>query len=498
MSKITICEGNIKWTSKGNTVLHAFDGDISFSAGECNIWSGEQGNETGEYIADADSSLGNNIILSGWWTDLNNNKITEANVLDTVRFHFRVHNDNGSIEKATLYLREQDPFSDDKLLINGWTKGEISLNNERMGYIDINLNWDLHKEFRTNVPLIKENAEAGTLELFMKATYKGKTAKINANGQILKVYKTAKRLFLKPASIASKSKLPEFYTLDELGIWQIVSFLLLEIPELNEDVLVGMKTKYKENYNFDAKTNTIKKIEIEEIYKKTESGEELFKRIIKDESDDLNAFFIVKPQGKNTKSTLSFDILELSYEKVSEDKKNPRNVKINKWLNTVKDGIQGFNNLLILETFRTSVLEFKENGKIPNLSTLLTFAPGGIPIAIALCEFFADNVIRELENDIDQVFWKDWQIAKAKGLEEAMRFTNDPRAKKKDLKYIKTTKEALDILLDDGFKTFSEFESKSHKVGRSTKPYIVFYYIKHDEYLNDYYYLIDSVFVKGD
>jgi len=53
MSKITICEGNIKWTSKGNTVLHAFDGDISFSAGECNIWNGEQGNETGEYIAEA-------------------------------------------------------------------------------------------------------------------------------------------------------------------------------------------------------------------------------------------------------------------------------------------------------------------------------------------------------------------------------------------------------------------------------------------------------------
>ena len=164
----------------------------------------------------------------------------------------------------------------------------------------------------------------------------------------------------------------------------------------------------------------------------------------------------------------------------------------------MKDGIQGFNNLLILETFRTSVLEFKENGKIPNLSTLLTFAPEGIPIAIALCEFFADNVIQELENDIDQEFWKDWQIAKAKGLEEAMRFTNDPRAKKKDLKYIETTKEALDILLDDGFKTFSEFQSKSYEVAGSKKPYIVFYYIKHDENLNDDYYLIDSVFVKGD
>ena len=79
-----------------------------------------------------------------------------------------------------------------------------------------------------------------------------------------------------------------------------------------------------------------------------------------------------------------------------------------------------------------------------------------------------------------------------------MQFTKDPRADKKDLDYIETTKEALDILLDDGFKTFSEFQSKSHKVAGSKKPYIVFYYIKHDEYLNDEYYLIDSVFVKGD
>ena len=65
------------------------------------------------------------MILSGWWTDLNNKKITKANVLDTVRFHFRVHNDSGSIEKATLYLREQDPCFDEELLINGRTKVEM-------------------------------------------------------------------------------------------------------------------------------------------------------------------------------------------------------------------------------------------------------------------------------------------------------------------------------------------------------------------------------------
>ncbi len=65
------------------------------------------------------------MILSGWWTDLNNKKITEANVLDTVRFHFRVHNDSGSIEKATLYLREQDPCFDEELLINSRTKVEM-------------------------------------------------------------------------------------------------------------------------------------------------------------------------------------------------------------------------------------------------------------------------------------------------------------------------------------------------------------------------------------
>ena len=52
------------------------------------------------------------MILSGWWTDLNNKKIT-------------VHNDSGSIEKATLYLREQDPCFDEELLINGRTKVEM-------------------------------------------------------------------------------------------------------------------------------------------------------------------------------------------------------------------------------------------------------------------------------------------------------------------------------------------------------------------------------------
>lgn len=36
-----------------------------------------------------------------------------------------VHNDSGSIEKATLYLREQDPCFDEELLINGRTKVEM-------------------------------------------------------------------------------------------------------------------------------------------------------------------------------------------------------------------------------------------------------------------------------------------------------------------------------------------------------------------------------------
>lgn len=49
MSKITICEGDILWTSKKDTILHTFGGDMVFNAGQRNIWHGEKGIEIGEY-----------------------------------------------------------------------------------------------------------------------------------------------------------------------------------------------------------------------------------------------------------------------------------------------------------------------------------------------------------------------------------------------------------------------------------------------------------------
>lgn len=49
MSKITICEGEILYTSKGNTIIHAFDGNITTHAQEKNIWKDENGTLVGEY-----------------------------------------------------------------------------------------------------------------------------------------------------------------------------------------------------------------------------------------------------------------------------------------------------------------------------------------------------------------------------------------------------------------------------------------------------------------
>lgn len=49
MSKITICEGDILWTSKKDTILHSFGGDMVFNAGQRNIWQGEKGIEIGKY-----------------------------------------------------------------------------------------------------------------------------------------------------------------------------------------------------------------------------------------------------------------------------------------------------------------------------------------------------------------------------------------------------------------------------------------------------------------
>lgn len=49
MSKITICEGEILYTSKNDTIIHAFDGNITTHAQQKNIWKGEQGTLVGEY-----------------------------------------------------------------------------------------------------------------------------------------------------------------------------------------------------------------------------------------------------------------------------------------------------------------------------------------------------------------------------------------------------------------------------------------------------------------
>ncbi|WP_407406146.1 hypothetical protein [Chryseobacterium sp.] len=50
MSKITICEGEILYTSKGDTIIHAFDGNITIHAQEKNIWEGKDGTLIGDYV----------------------------------------------------------------------------------------------------------------------------------------------------------------------------------------------------------------------------------------------------------------------------------------------------------------------------------------------------------------------------------------------------------------------------------------------------------------
>ncbi|MEN4759614.1 hypothetical protein ABEG63_04665 [Chryseobacterium sp. C39-AII1] len=49
MSKETYCNGKIILTSKKNTLFHAFNGNLQFTAGEKNQWKGEQGSEIGNY-----------------------------------------------------------------------------------------------------------------------------------------------------------------------------------------------------------------------------------------------------------------------------------------------------------------------------------------------------------------------------------------------------------------------------------------------------------------
>jgi hypothetical protein len=100
-------------------------------------------------------------ITEGWWTDLNDNKITTAYFGDTVRFHIKTKAVSDG-EKVDLTIYDDDGWNDTQV---GSKSKQITII-DSTGFVEININ----KNWETMVDSWKETG--GDIELYTKATYK--------------------------------------------------------------------------------------------------------------------------------------------------------------------------------------------------------------------------------------------------------------------------------------------------------------------------------------
>lgn len=204
MSKITICEGDILWTSKKDTILHSFGGDMVFNAGHKNIWHGEQGIEIGkyrdmEYLKD---------FSSGWWSSDSEGKekINEALIGEIVYFHLETRNiPNGEKVGMTLWdddvkraeEEKDDTQGSDKIKLYPIGTTDHSKDNEsKYGVVHNN---KVVREILLNdyfAKLIKEEDDKA-IELFFACSYNGQNIELPLSfGDYLKVKGLPKIIFV--------------------------------------------------------------------------------------------------------------------------------------------------------------------------------------------------------------------------------------------------------------------------------------------------------------
>lgn len=70
---------------------------------------------------------------------------------------------------------------------------------------------------------------------------------------------------------------------------------------------------------------------------------------------------------------------------------------------------------------------------MPSLSTFIGFIPGAQVIAfgVGVLEWIAADMLREMDEMVDQQMWISWQNAKSKGVQGAQSFKNTYWAREK-------------------------------------------------------------------
>ncbi|AZI32948.1 hypothetical protein [Kaistella carnis] len=171
---------------------------------------------------------------------------------------------------------------------------------------------------------------------------------------------------------------------------------------------------------------------------------------------------------------------------------------LNKKIKFGKAVSEALDKYLIIEEMAQMIPEISSNGKFnkPALSTFVGMIPGAqiIAFGVAVLEWVSADMIKEMDEWLDEQMWIRWQNSKAKGLKEARFFAGLDWAKKNGFFHESLSHQLLNRVLRGDFKEINELITA---IARDSNPktHTIFTYRVEEPQIEEYFDLIDCIFI---
>lgn len=493
---IRIISAKSQWISDDEMNLISTEKDVSLSSlAEVNINGEKNGRKIGVYNFTKNESNDEKDFPTAYWSydfdglkrvPSDSNHSFRTTLEKTVYFQINPIDSfptNVSInfqlwEKDAVNFTDDNEFNDQEVFRWGTTR-EID------GKKRITIELFLENIWKKEIANDRGAFQNGCIELFWKWEYKG----INWNSRDveLSVYPSDNQLRLKPALDSKEYALPEVYS--HKG--DIVLFAIDRLPNSEIQKFVSIKIRKTITFTSVEGVNKFKK----EIYSEAIDVSRNRIESTSYQVEDVEHFFTVKEDIK--KIFVEEEIMKVPVARGSDIAVYN---SIKKGIKFGKQAAEVFGNIQVLDEMRNMIPELSSNGKFnkPSLSTFVGFIPGAqiIAFGVGVLEWIAQDQIREMNEWIDNQMWITWQNVKTQGIDAAKSFKRTYWAMDNGFDYIDIDQSTLNSLLKGKFKKKDELLTESFKNSSNTPQYTVFIYRVIEEEIEDYFDVVDCIFIK--
>lgn len=499
---------------------------------ECEKWEvytdnfSAYANKGSYFTADGGTNFGtpkdppppNKYFEKGWWTDKEDKPITEAKILNIVRFHVQTQNiEKPEGKNITIAFYEHDyaipipltfglsSYSTDDHIRIMRGNNEITtmqLDKEGKGYIEISLDWGLNNLF--NEETLGFNEEGGDLELYFKCGYDDQenVHLPNSFGDYLKVKRSEQNLFIKPFSVENQYNFPEIF--NHLG-----EFILFAIDkdDISFKKFAAVKIKTTTFFNSIEGVNLFKKqVFTEGIDFST--GAHNFKNFTVNEVEHF--YKTTKPiKMVYIEETLKTIKLDQSYKGIISYN------SINKVLKYGRNANLVYGSYQLLTEMKEMIPAISENGEFnkPSLSSFVGMIPMSAPLAFgfAVLEWVSMDIMKDFNDMYDEMKLIKLENAKRSGLIQVRNLLHFRKNDYKDYDFIEDVPQAtIDKLLKGQIKNYLQLdkskvidglenEEKWKKgIDYNKTKYSIILKKQRDESINDYILIVESIIIQVD